>query len=59
MSLMRMLVERPLMEGRSKLVLENGGERNKVATMDGNMIVTMFVDQRDKSVYHISIQPTH
>jgi len=49
MSLMRMLVERPLMEGRSKLVLENGGERNKVATMDGNMIDTMFVDQRDKT----------
>jgi len=49
MSLMRMLVERPLMEGRTKLVLENGGERFKVVTRDRNEIDTMFVDQRDKN----------
>merc|ERR1719481_2034508 len=50
MSLMKMLIEKPLMEGRSKLLLENGGERFKVATMDGNTIDTMFVDQRTKNI---------
>jgi len=49
MSFMKMLVERPLIEGRTKLMLEQGGERFKVATIDGNMIDTMFVDQRAKN----------
>eukprot|EP00092_Neocalanus_flemingeri_P037127 GFUD01040415.1.p1 GENE.GFUD01040415.1~~GFUD01040415.1.p1 ORF type:complete len:539 (+),score=179.12 GFUD01040415.1:238-1854(+) len=49
MGIMRMLVERPLMEGRTKLMLEHGGERNKVATRDGNQIDTMFVDQRSQN----------
>jgi len=49
MSLMKMLVEKPLIEGRTKLMLEHGGERFKVGTRDGNMIDTMFVDQRAKN----------
>jgi len=50
MSLMKMLVERPLIEGRTKLMLEQGGERFKVATSDNNTIDTMFVDQRSKNI---------
>ena len=49
MSLMKMLIEKPLTEGRTKLLLEQGGERFKVGTMDGNMIDTMFVDHRTKN----------
>ena len=49
MALMKMLVEKPLIEGRTKLMLEQGGERFKVGTRDGNMIDTMFVDQRAKN----------
>jgi len=49
MAFMRMLIEKPLMEGRTKLFLEHGGERFKVATQDGNKIDTMFVDQRSKN----------
>ena len=48
MSLMRMMLERPLLEGRTKLVLEHGGERSKVVTGDGNEIDTMFVDMRQQ-----------
>lgn len=48
MSLMKMLVEKPLLEGRSKLYLEHGGQRSKVMTRDGNYIDTMYVDQRNK-----------
>jgi len=49
MGIMKYLVERPLIEGRTKLVLEHGGERFKVETRDGNLIDTMFVDQRSKN----------
>ena len=45
---MKMLVEKPLLEGRSKLYLEHGGQRSKVMTRDGNYIDTMYVDQRNK-----------
>lgn len=48
MSLMRMMLERPLLEGRTKLVLEHRGERCKVVTGDGNEIDTMFVDMRQQ-----------
>jgi len=47
MALMRMMLERPLLEGRTKLVMENGGDRAKVVTGDGNEIDTMFVDMRN------------
>lgn len=48
MSLMKMMLERPLLEGRSKLVQEHDGERFKVVAGDGNHIDTMFVDRRKK-----------
>jgi len=41
-----MMLERPLLEGRTKLVIDNGGDRAKVITGDGNEIDTMFVDMR-------------
>ena len=44
---MGMLVERPLLEGRTKL-LQDGGSRNKVVTRDGNQIDTMFLQQRNR-----------
>ena len=50
MALMRMMLERPLLEGRTKLVVENGGDRAKVVTGDGNEIDTMFVDMRNRFV---------
>ena len=50
MALMRMMLERPLLEGRTKLEIENGGDRAKVVTGDGNEIDTMFVDMRSRLV---------
>ena len=47
MGLMGMLVERPLLEGRSKLSQE-GGQRFKVVARNGNEIDTMFVQQRTR-----------
>ena len=48
MDLMKMMLEKPLMDGRTKLVTENMGERSKVVTWDRNEIDTMFVDRRGK-----------
>ena len=50
MGLMGMLVERPLLEGRSKLSQE-GGQRYKVVARNGNEIDTMFVQQRTRLPY--------
>ena len=47
MALMGMAVERPLVEGRARL-LQEGGARHKVLTRDGNEIDTMFVQQRSR-----------
>lgn len=47
MGVMNMLVERPLLQGRTKL-LQDGGKRYKVVTATGNEIDTMFVQQTDK-----------
>jgi len=46
MGIMGMLVEKPLLEGRTKLLQEDGGKRHKVVTSDGNEIDTMFVQQK-------------
>jgi hypothetical protein len=35
-----------LVQGRAKLVLEQRGTRNKIETIDGNTIDTMFIDNR-------------
>ena len=48
MSLMKMVLERPLLDGRTKLVMDHMGERSKVVTWDNNEIDTMFVDMRKK-----------
>ena len=48
MSLMGMLLEAPLLEGRTKLYLEHHGTRNKIKTRDNNYIDTMFVSQKSK-----------
>ena len=45
---MKMMLERPLLEGRTKLVQDFNGERSKVVTGDGNEIDTMFVDLRNR-----------
>lgn len=36
-----------LVQGRARLVLENKGIRNKIETLDGNEIDTMFIDNRN------------
>ena len=54
MGLMGMLVERPLLEGRSKLSQE-GGQRFKVVARNGNEIDTMFVQQRTRLSFLRSI----
>jgi len=41
--LLGLLLEGPLLEGRTKLVLEYGATRNKIRTRDNNFIDTMFV----------------
>ena len=48
LSLMGMLLETPLLEGRSKLVLEFQGSRNKIRTRDNNHIDTMYINQSTK-----------
>ena len=54
MGLMGMLVEKPLLEGRSKLSQE-GGKRFKVVARDGNEIDTMFVQQRTRLSSEVNI----
>eukprot|EP00088_Acartia_fossae_P024402 TRINITY_DN2535_c0_g1_i13.p1 TRINITY_DN2535_c0_g1~~TRINITY_DN2535_c0_g1_i13.p1 ORF type:complete len:546 (-),score=106.85 TRINITY_DN2535_c0_g1_i13:386-2023(-) len=50
MSLMSLVLEAPLLEGRCKLVLEHQATRNKIRTRDNNTIDTMYVDRtKDKS----------
>ena len=48
MALFKMMLEKPLMDGRTKLVMDHLGERSKVVTWDRNEIDTMFVDRRAK-----------
>ena len=50
MGLMGMLVEKPLLEGRTKLSQE-GGQRYKIVARDGNEIDTMFVQQRTRLAF--------
>lgn len=38
-----------LLQGRTKVITQDKGRRNKVKTADGNGIDTMFVDNREKS----------
>ena len=47
-SLMGLVLERPLLDGRTKLVMDHSGERSKIVTWDNNEIDTMFVDMRKK-----------
>ena len=55
MGLMGMLVERPLLEGRSKLSQE-GGQRFKVVARNGHEIDTMFVQQRARLSYFCTLK---
>ena len=55
MGLMGMLVEKPLLEGRTKLSQE-GGQRYKIVARDGNEIDTMFVQQRTRLAFYIIFQ---
>lgn len=45
-----MLLEKPLLEGRTKLVLDHNARRNKVVTVDNNQIDTIFVDRNKKGI---------
>jgi pimeloyl-ACP methyl ester carboxylesterase len=47
MSLMSLVLEAPLLEGRCKLILEHAAQRNKVRTRDDNTIDTMFVNRTE------------
>ncbi|XP_058461405.1 phosphatidylserine lipase ABHD16A [Malaya genurostris] len=47
--LVQSYIEPMLLQGRTKLITEYGGKRNKVKTSDGNEIDTVFVDNRNKS----------
>jgi hypothetical protein len=38
-----------LVQGRAKMVIKNNGERNKIETIDGNLIDTMFIDNRNST----------
>ena len=48
MGVMRMMLDQHLLEGRTKLILEYGGERFKLRTRDKNDIDTMYVNQATK-----------
>jgi len=47
MSLMSLVLESPLLEGRCKLILEHSATRNKIKTRDNNTIDTMFVNRTE------------
>ncbi|KAK8723411.1 hypothetical protein OTU49_011697 [Cherax quadricarinatus] len=49
--LLQIAVDQYLLQGREKLIQEQGGLRNKVTTRDGNSIDTMLVDRRGKKQY--------
>lgn len=46
--LLQSYIEPMLLQGRTKVITQDKGKRNKVKTADGNGIDTMFVDNRDK-----------
>lgn len=50
MSMIQSSISGALADGRAKLLLETGGERFKVETLDGNCIEVMFVDRRRSRV---------
>ncbi|XP_054156741.1 phosphatidylserine lipase ABHD16A-like [Oppia nitens] len=47
--LLNLAVSQAMLEGRTKLVEENNGERYKLLARDGNQIDTMFVDRRNRN----------
>lgn len=47
--LLQSYIEPMLLQGRTKLITEERGKRNKVKTSDGNEIDTVFIDNRNKS----------
>lgn len=47
--MLQAMVERPLMDGRMKLIEAYGGQRFKLLTRDNNSIDTLFVEQKSKS----------
>lgn len=46
--MLQAMVERPLMDGRMKLIEGYGGQRFKLLTRDNNSIDTLFVEQKSK-----------
>ncbi|CAF1009516.1 unnamed protein product [Didymodactylos carnosus] len=46
--LLKQMMERPLLDGREKLITNNNGKRYVIRTADGNNLDTMFIDRRDK-----------
>lgn len=47
--LLQSYIEPMLLQGRTKLITEERGQRNKVKTSDGNEIDTVFIDNRNRS----------
>ncbi|XP_055611363.1 phosphatidylserine lipase ABHD16A [Uranotaenia lowii] len=46
--LLQSYIEPMLLQGRTKLITEDRGKRNKLRTIDGNEIDTVFVDNREQ-----------
>jgi hypothetical protein len=46
---LQMILEQSLLQGRSRLIEHNHGERCKVRTIDNNDIDTMFIDRRNST----------
>ncbi|RZC36540.1 abhydrolase domain-containing protein 16A [Asbolus verrucosus] len=46
---LQMILEQSLLQGRSRLIEFNHGERTKLRTIDNNDIDTMFIDKRNTS----------
>jgi pimeloyl-ACP methyl ester carboxylesterase len=45
--LVQKFLQDPLVKGREKLIVEQKAQRNKIETVDGNEIDTIFIDERN------------
>ena len=53
LQLLRQMMERPLMDGRTNLIVQHRAKRSLLQTADGNKIDTIFLDRRrDESKQH-------
>ncbi|CAF1452037.1 unnamed protein product [Rotaria sp. Silwood1] len=52
LQLLRHMMERPLLDGRTNLIVRYNAKRSLIRTADGNNIDTLFIDRRESNETH-------